>query len=265
MAKQNLDFEVGHSQIQEFEEVLQSFSEMKKNLQSSLTQQWAAEQAQKEQIAALAHDLKTPLTVIQGNVDLMSETELNAEQREYADYISESSQQMERYIKTLIDISRASTGYQLFKEKVGFLDFMARMKEQMESLCRTRDVSLVMETDGKDFQIEVDIMLLERALMNVVNNALDYSPENTAVYVAARCNDTQVQITVTDEGCGFSPEALQHAQERFYMGDRSRSSRLHFGMGLYIASSILQQHGDKLVLQNRMDTHGGKVILEIPT
>lgn len=265
VAKQNLDFEVGHSQIQEFEEVLQSFSEMKKNLQSSLTQQWAAEQAQKEQIAALAHDLKTPLTVIQGNVDLMSETELNAEQREYADYISESSQQMERYIKTLIDISRASTGYQLFKEKVGFLDFMARMKEQMESLCRTRDVSLVMETDGKDFQIEVDIMLLERALMNVVNNALDYSPENTAVYVAARCNDTQVQITVTDEGCGFSPEALQHAQERFYMGDRSRSSRLHFGMGLYIASSILQQHGDKLVLQNRMDTHGGKVILEIPT
>ena len=105
---------------------------MKQNLQSSLTQQWAAEQAQKEQVAALAHDLKTPLTVIQGNVDLMSETELNAEQREYADYISESSQQMERYIKTLIDISRASTGYQLFKEKVGFLDFMARMKEQME-------------------------------------------------------------------------------------------------------------------------------------
>lgn len=132
VAKQNLDFEVGHSQIQEFDEVLQSFSEMKQNLQSSLTQQWAAEQAQKEQIASLAHDLKTPLTVIQGNVDLMSETELNAEQREYADYISESSQQMERYIKTLIDISRASTGYQLFKEKVGFLDFMARMKEQME-------------------------------------------------------------------------------------------------------------------------------------
>lgn len=67
VAKQNLDFEVGHSNIKEFEDVLISFSHMKESLKASLEQQWKAEQMQKEQIAALAHDLKTPLTVIQGN------------------------------------------------------------------------------------------------------------------------------------------------------------------------------------------------------
>ena len=64
---------------------------MKESLKASLEQQWKAEQMQKEQIAALAHDLKTPLTVIQGNADLISETELNEEQRLYAEYISSSS------------------------------------------------------------------------------------------------------------------------------------------------------------------------------
>jgi len=66
-----------------------------------------------QQIAALAHDLKTPLTVIQGNIDLINETELDGEQRLYAGYITESSEQIGLYIKALIDISRAAAGYQL--------------------------------------------------------------------------------------------------------------------------------------------------------
>lgn len=92
VAKQNLDFEVGHSNIKEFEDVLISFSHMKESLKASLEQQWKSEQMQKEQIAALAHDLKTPLTVIQGNADLISETELDEEQRLYAEYINSSSE-----------------------------------------------------------------------------------------------------------------------------------------------------------------------------
>lgn len=79
VGKQNLDFDVEHSIIREFEDALTSFSHMKDQLKESLEQQWVAEQTQKEQIAALAHDLKTPLTVIQGNVDLMIETELDKE------------------------------------------------------------------------------------------------------------------------------------------------------------------------------------------
>ena len=117
VAGQNLDFEVGHSKIKEFEDVLCSFANMKDNLKISLEKQWHAEQLQREQIAALAHDLKTPLTVIQGNIDLISETELDDEQRLYAGYITESSEQIGIYIKTLIDISRTVAGYQLHLEK----------------------------------------------------------------------------------------------------------------------------------------------------
>ena len=86
---------------------------MKDNLKISLEKQWNAEQLQREQIAALAHDLKTPLTVIQGNIDLINETELDDEQCLYAGYITESSEQIGIYIKALIDISRTIAGYQL--------------------------------------------------------------------------------------------------------------------------------------------------------
>ena len=71
-----MQFEIGHSKIKEFEDVICSFEDMKNNLKLSLEQQWNAEQLQREQMAALAHDLKTPLTVIQGNVDLIRETKL---------------------------------------------------------------------------------------------------------------------------------------------------------------------------------------------
>ena len=124
VAEQNLDFEVEHSKIKEFEDVLCSFANMKDNLKISLEKQWNAEQLQREQIAALAHDLKTPLTVIQGNIDLINETELDDEQRLYAGYITESSEQIGIYIKALIDISRTIAGYQLHLEKFDIADYM---------------------------------------------------------------------------------------------------------------------------------------------
>lgn len=265
VAKQNLDFEVGHSKIKEFEDVLLSFSNMKESLKTSLEQQWKTEQMQKEQIAALAHDLKTPLTVIQGNIDLMAETALNAEQKRYAGYISDSCEQMQAYIKTLIDISRATAGYQICKEKLVLANFMTAIKTQIASLCHAKGIHLKMQTGSENPTVEVDAMLMERALMNVVNNALDYSPENGTVYIDVRCEGGRAQVTVIDEGCGFSLEALRHAKERFYMGDHSRGTKSHFGMGLYIASLIMQQHGGWLTLGNDADTHGAKVILEIPT
>ena len=176
VAEQNLDFEVGHSKIKEFEDVLCSFANMKDNLKISLEKQWNAEQLQREQIAALAHDLKTPLTVIQGNIDLINETELDDEQRLYAGYITESSEQIGIYIKALIDISRTIAGYQLHLEKFDIADYMGQIKAQASSLCLTKGICLQLETGVDLGTLKADKLLLERAIMNVISNALDYSP-----------------------------------------------------------------------------------------
>ena len=264
VAGQNLDFEVGHSKIKEFEDVLRSFSEMKDNLKSSLEKQWSAEQLQREQIAALAHDLKTPLTVIQGNIDLISETELDDEQQLYAGYIIESSEQMSVYIRTLIDISRTVAGYQLNSEEFDIADYMGQIGAQANSLCLTKEICLHMETGADLGTFKADKLLLERAIMNVISNALDYSPPKGTVYVEVQKPDNFLQISIIDEGSGFMPEALHHAQEQFFMENKSRTSNMHFGMGLYITSSIIKQHNGQLILKNSDKTKGAQVIIKIP-
>ena len=264
VAKQNLDFEVGHSNIKEFEDVLISFSHMKESLKASLEQQWKAEQMQKEQIAALVHDLKTPLTVIQGNADLISETELDEEQRLYAEYISSSSEQMQLYIRTLIDISRAATGYQLHMEDIDLPAYMKQLREQIDALCQTKKIGLQVEIEHLPAVLSADKLLLERAIMNVVNNALDYSPQDSSISISMMGDNGSLKISVTDAGPGFSQEDLLHAEEQFYMADRSRSSNLHFGMGLFITKSIVQQHGGQLILSNSEKTGGAQVTISIP-
>ena len=264
VARQNLDFEVGHSNIKEFEDVLISFSHMKESLKASLEQQWEAEQMQKEQIAALAHDLKTPLTVIQGNADLICETELDKEQRLYVEYISSSSEQMQLYIHTLIDISRAATGYQLHMEDIDLPTYVEQLREQIDALCQTKKIGLQVQIEHLPAVLSMDKLLLERAIMNVVNNALDYSPQDSSILILMTGDKGSLQISVTDAGPGFSQEDLLHAEEQFYMADRSRSSNLHFGMGLFITKSIVQQHGGQLILSNSEKTGGAQVTISIP-
>lgn len=264
ISMQNLDFAVGHSKVREFEDVLVSFSHMKDSLKSSLEQQWKGEQAQKEQIAALAHDLKTPLTVIQGNADLISETMLDEEQKLYAGYIGESCGQMQLYIKTLIEIARAAAGYRFEVEQVDLQAYMEYLSQQIKSLCCTKEIRVKMQIPPVSRELTIDRMLLERAVMNVVNNAVEHSKRGGSIYVEAEYREDFMWIIVTDEGTGFSKEALKHGRELFFMEDESRSLRMHSGMGLYIADTIIKQHKGQLLLENSAETHGARVIMKVP-
>ena len=264
VAEQNLDFEMGHSTIKEFEDVLVSFSDMKDNLKISLEKQWKVEQAQKEQIAALAHDLKTPLTVIQGNIDLINETELDEEQKLYADYITNSSEQMQSYIKVMIEISKAAVGVDMQKVTVDSAEMMEQITQQVRSLGNAKGIGVQTDLQITSREMEIDRMMLERAIMNIVDNAIDYSPKGGTIYLTVKDKENRLQIVIADEGPGFSQDALQHAKERFFMDDRSRGSELHMGMGLYIASSVMRQNGGQMFLENDAVTHGAKVRMELP-
>ncbi|MCI8738391.1 MAG: HAMP domain-containing histidine kinase, partial [Lachnospiraceae bacterium] len=250
--------------LYEIDLTLDALNHMKLALKKSLTEQWQAEKLRQEQISALAHDLKTPLTIIRGNTELLYDTDLTIEQQECADYITDSYMQMQVYVKTLIDLSTASTGYQLNKEILNLPDYLKQVKVSIDALCRTKEIHLQMSMSDIPTQLTADKVLLGRAIQNVVNNALDYSPQNGTLHIDVYGKDNFVDISVTDEGGGFSDEALQHAQEQFFMDDQSRNSKLHFGMGLYIAKSIMEQHNGELILENSKSTGGAKVILKIP-
>lgn len=107
-------------------------------------------------------------------------------------------------------------------------------------------------------------MLLERAFINLVSNSVEFSPENSTLYIDVDNKDNYLNICITDCGCGFSQEALEHAKECFYMEDQSRNSKLHYGMGLYIVNGIIKQHKGKLLLDNSTKNKGAKVTIQLP-
>ncbi|OAA83140.1 sensor histidine kinase [Clostridium ljungdahlii] len=262
--EQDLDFEITHSGIKEFDSVLLSLSDMKEELKKSLKRQWHIEQDKRKQISALAHDIKTPLAVIKGNSELLIDSPLNEEQKEYTAFIHKNSNQIEKYIKTLIELSRAEEGFCIQPSKVNTGKFVENIHNQLNALACTKKLQVEFEEECLPQEIIIDQSLLYRAIMNVVSNGVDYSPDNSKIYFKVAGFQDNICFTVTDSGKGFSNRDIKFAAAQFYMGDNSRTSKTHYGMGLFIAYSILKQHKGEMYIGNSPITGGGQVILQIP-
>ncbi|WP_235775294.1 MULTISPECIES: sensor histidine kinase [Paenibacillus] len=261
---ENLEFTVKPSGIREIDDVLASLDQMKEALHTSLKQQWELERSRREQISALAHDIKTPLTIIRGNAELLQETSQDDSQREYNEYILRSAGEIEAFVQEVIDLSSMQTGSVREKSRVRSEDLLAELELQMKALASGKDLRTLVRKEALPELIFIDKELLHRGIVNVIANAAEHTPPNGSVTLLVRGDAAAVHFTVTDTGCGFSPADLKEAATQFYRGDPSRSSGNHHGMGLYIAASAAQHHGGTLTLENDASTGGGKVTLTIP-
>lgn len=261
---QELDFSIERGNIKEINAVLNSMDKMRKALKNSLERQWKLEQSRKEQISALAHDLKTPLTLIRGNSELLYETEPTAEQLECIDYIKDSSLQMQNYVQMLIEITKSNDSFRPQLQDIMIDGFIQDVQKQANGLCTVKNIQLRWETTYKSQHFSIDPHLLLRALNNVMSNAVEHTPSGGIVTFKVSEDNGYIVFTISDTGMGFSSEALKHATEQFYMDDRSRNSKSHFGIGLYVADSVAKQHGGLLILENSKSTHGAKIIIKIP-
>lgn len=262
--QQELDFNIEQGSIKEINTILAAMDEMRIALKTSLETQWKAEQIRKEQISALAHDLKTPLTIVRGNSELLYDTSLSDEQKVCVDYIDSSSIRMQDYVKELIEATKTGSSLPFQYQNTDISSFLHEISAQANGLCSVKSIDLELKEEHTLAQIYIDREYLSRAFINVLSNAVDYTPSGGKISVAAYGDTELLRVTICDAGRGFSHDALKHATEQFYMGDSSRTSKAHYGMGLFIAASIINQHGGRLILENSEDTGGAKVTIEIP-
>lgn len=260
---QELEFNVTSSNIKEIDAVLKAVDDMRAALKKSLENQWKLEQTKKEQTMALAHDLKTPLTLARGNAELLYDTELTEEQKEYVDYIVNSSLQMQGYVQTLIEITR--NGYKLQPRNTSIASFLQEIVEQVKGLCAGKDIHLQESFEYRTPTFSIDHDLLMRAIINVFSNAVEYTPTGGTIMFEVSEENDYIVFSVSDTGNGFSAEALQHATEQFYMDDRSRNSKAHFGIGLFMVDLVMRQHEGQLILDNSKQTGGAKVVMKMPS
>jgi len=261
---QNLDFSINSTGIREIDDISISLEQMKRALNNSLKQQWELEQARREQISALAHDLKTPLTIIRGNAELLQDTVQDETQREYNDYILKNTMENEKYTKKLIDLSKMEQKVVSEKANVEMDAFILQLEHQMKALSLEKSLEVIVEKNNLPASIFMDKELFYRAMLNLIVNAVEHTPDKSKVILFVQGEMNFVHFTVIDSGAGFSAKDLKEATKQFYRGDPSRNSANHHGMGLYIAQSIITKHGGTLTLENDAMSGGGKVTITIP-
>ena len=262
--QQDLDFEIQKSKLFEVDQALDALDHMRIALRQSLSKQWYDDKMRQDQLSALAHDLKTPLTIIRGNTELLFETSLSTEQRECAEYIENSSLQMQDYVQTLIEATKAWDSYQPCMKKVNMGSLLMRLKNQIDGLCAVNNITLHWDCGQYPAYITADHDLLIRMLVNVLSNAVEHTPQGGNVTFEVWEYNNELSFRITDTGTGFSDEALKHATEQFFMDDDSRNSKSHYGIGLYVAASIAKKHGGKILLENSVVASGAKVTIQIP-
>ena len=250
-----LDFAVGSTNVREVNDVLAAMDAMRASLAESLEARWAAERGQREQVASLAHDLKTPLTVLRANADFVAEEledEKDADLAAAARDIAGSVERLDGYVRLLIDASRGSDGAE--RAPMRPAELCEQVLAEAAQIARARGVTLDAATGPAVAgapEAPLDRTALARAAANLVVNAAEHARSRVAV--SCDVAGGHLVIEVADDGPGFSPAALEHGCERLFTDDSSRSSRgggRHYGLGLHAASEAASAHGGSVSLAN---------------
>ena len=260
--RQDLDFAVGKTNVREVNEVLGAMERMRGALEESLSARWAADEARRRQVSALAHDLKTPLSIARWNVDLLGEGSLDDDQRACAAGLSDSIDRMEAYVRLLVETSQiggASEG----ADDVDVAALAEEVRVQARPLCEANGLALDF-AGAFDGCVRGSAVELARAAMNLVANAVEHAPAGSTVSVRfERCADI-LRVAVEDEGPGFSAAALERGKERFFTecGDRG-SAAGHYGLGLSIVDDVAVAHRGSFFIENR-EGGGARCVIEVP-
>ena len=214
-------------------------------------------------LAALSHDLRTPLTALVGMAETLSLDLVAAQSdhRDKADVIREQALRTNRMVNNLLEMARLQSGdVKPRKDWQSLEEITGSVLKALEPALSGHPVSLDLPADLP--LVRCDPLLMERILVNLLENAAKYTPSGTPVGISARADETQLRVEVWDEGPGLPP-----GQERAIFGQFVRGEKESVipgvGLGLAICEAIVAAHDGKIWAENRLP-HGARFILTLP-
>ena len=251
IAQNDLDFQVAVPTGDELGKLCQSFETMRASLEENNRSLWAAVEERKRLNAAFSHDLRTPLTVLQGYSDLLLDAlpsgDLSPEKTvDTVLTMQRSLTRLQRYVESMNSLQRLED-LEPQKSTVPFSTLCAQLEETGKILRKEQGFHFASRGEGNVF---LDSELLFQVYENLLSNAGRYAKGN--IWVTAERKGTALSLTVADDGPGFPPAALKRAAEPYYRADRSPNpeGELHFGLGLYLCRVLCQKHGGSLEIGN---------------
>ncbi|MEO8972211.1 MAG: ATP-binding protein [Ktedonobacteraceae bacterium] len=217
-------------------------------------------------IADAAHELRTPLTLLRADAEVLlrGRKQLVEEDAELLDDIVAETNYMSNIATNLLTLARLDTGsIHREHEVVNLAELSQEAARRVQALAEERNITIQVEHVG-DVYVIGDPMLLEQAVLGLLDNAIKYNRQGGHITVRTITQNEQAQIEVHDTGIGIAAEHLPHMGERFYRVDKARSREAGgTGLGLSIARSIAVVHGGQLTLSS-IHEQGTTVTLAIP-
>ena len=242
----NLDFAITYDKKDEFLQVFTQFDRMRVKLKDSLWQQIRDEESRVEMIANIAHDLRTPITSIQGYAQGLIDDVANTKEKrqKYLETIVTKSQELNRMsdsLSTFALVGKRTVAIE--KEQIHAKLFVEAEFEDMAMSVQTAEMSFEMDIHTET-QLSIDIMQVKRVFSNIVQNSIKYSGENQArIHIRAYENDKFVIFRFADHGLGVKESELKLIFNRFYRSDTARQDTNNgSGLGLSIAKQIVLLH-----------------------
>lgn len=214
---------------------------------NDITKLTELENMRKNFAANVSHELKTPLTAIKGAVETLMDGAMDSREdaRKFLQIISKHSDRLTSLINDTMSLSRIEQETEqerIFKERIKLMEAIETSVEVCREKAEARHVTL--KTDcNKKIEINANLQMLEQALVNLIDNAIKFSPEYDIVSITVSSTQKFVTINVTDHGCGVAEKHIPHLFERFYRVDKGRSRQQGgTGLGLSIVKHIAQSH-----------------------
>ena len=197
-------------------------------------------------VANVSHELRTPLTIIGGFAETLQDPDIPVERRtEFARTIYTNTQRMQRIVDELLDLSRIESGHWKPRpEPVKIGEVAAEIFGRLSATGAKKEIAFETKIDPAATVIYADRTALEQILLNLVENALRYTPEGGRITIETGLVRNGVVLTITDTGAGIPPEHLPRIFERFYRADAGRSREAGgTGLGLAIVKHLAEAHG----------------------
>jgi heavy metal sensor kinase len=235
---QNLEtrLEVGKA-AEELTTLAASFNELLSRLDQSFA-------SMRRFVQDASHELRTPLAVIRGEADVaLSHERSTAEYQESLAVIQEESRRLSRLVDDLLNLARADAGHvQLHVEQLYVNDLLSECCRSVQPLAAARNIELECRV-GEDVAVQGDEELLRRMVVNLLDNAIRYTPAGGRVSATIEAHGPDVRIRVADTGVGIAPDATGRVFDRFYRADKARNRQQGgFGLGLAIVKWIAELH-----------------------
>jgi len=242
IARGNFNVRVSVPKNDEMGKLVTNFNRMTRDLGSTET-------LQKEFINNVSHEFKTPLASISGFAKLLQSDGLTDEQRdEYAGIIAEESDRLAKLSSSILQLTRLDNASSLEgKTEYALDEQLRRAIALLSSQWEKKNIEMTVEVD--EITVRGHKELLNEVWMNLLTNAIRFTPEKGSIIVRAAELLDEIQVEVEDSGCGMTPEVRARIFERFYQGDRSHSNEGN-GLGLALVKRIVDLSGGKVEVES---------------